>query len=208
MRYFNRIIFFLSVTLVLAQPGENGFTIRGTAFYASGEKLENAKAVLIDTTNRVVQQTWTSKKTLKRFGGGSFTFTNVPPGKYLLKITTGGPVDIKRKLKIDKKSLDLGWLRPIKEFPKYAVPEYSDSLLYKMHPIPTKLHSRDSINVKHVLVFLDGNTRITSIDSITGDTLYYTTTDSSVNDTVDLSVLYLAYNDYGRMMYRSRSLAG
>ena len=200
------LLFFLFIAVTVAQTDPDGFTVKGTAFYASGEKLENAKAVLLDSTSRVVQQTWTTKKRFKRFGGGTFIFTNVPPGEYLLKISTGGPVDIKKKIQVKDRSLNLGWLRPIKEFPKYKTQNYSDSLVFNMRPIPTNFDPRDTTNIKHILIYLDGTSRVTRIDSVKADFLYYGTSDSTLGDTVYLRTLYLAYNDYGRLLYRSRSL--
>jgi hypothetical protein len=200
------LLLFLFLAVSVAQIAPNGFTVKGTAFYASEEKLENAKAVLLDSTNRVVQQTWTSKKRFKRFGGGTFTFTNVPPGEYTLKISTGGPVDIQKKIQVKDRSLNLGWLRPIKEFPKYEIQEYPDSLVFRMRSIPTDFDVRDTTNIKHILIYLDGTSQVTRIDSVKADSLYYGASDSTADDTVFLRNLYLAYNDYGRLLYRSRSL--
>ena len=72
MRQHQIIIPIATLFSLLTSQNGPGFEINGTAAYKSGTLLENAEVTLMDTTEKVIARTKTSKKILKRFGGGAF----------------------------------------------------------------------------------------------------------------------------------------
>ncbi len=196
------IILFITPLISL---NSQSYRIRGIAVDSVGILLENKRAVLKDSTGKVVYHTNTSKKVLKRYGGGKFVFDNVKAGDYDLRIETGAPLKISRKIHISNEHLDLGQLRPRMELPQYVLPDFSDSLLIFIDSISTDLIPGDSINIKHILVDLDGNTSIGRVDSISNDSLYFQSLDIDSTCCLKLDNLYFAYNDYGFLIYKSRS---
>ena len=105
------------------------YSVSGVAVYKSGVVLEKANVILMDTTEKVIARTTTSKKLLKRYGGGQFSFKDVKPGNYKLRIITGEEVDINHRFEVVKETLDLGTLYPFNEFPIYTPADYTDTTL-------------------------------------------------------------------------------
>jgi len=72
------LLFLLFTSILFGQ--EKTYSIKGEASFANGLLVADAEVVLMDTTEKVIQKIRTSKKLLKRFGGGKFTLLNVPSG--------------------------------------------------------------------------------------------------------------------------------
>ena len=202
-RYITAIAIFLSILI-----GQNpiGFEVKGTAVYKSGTLLENAEVTLLDTTDKVIAQTKTSKKVLKRFGGGKFSFDGISKGSYKLNIKTGEDIDINHRFVVKNEMVDLGTLYPFKEFPIYQPSHYELDTPFKMRRISSVPDPADTINVKHVIVDLNGNANSVVVDSIVVDTVFYTDVKNLKPETIFLDKVYFIYNDYGIFIHQSRSL--
>ena len=198
------------VTALIIQVlfGQNStqLNVNGIAYYKSGVLLENAETILMDTTEKVISRTTTDKKFLKKFGGGKFSFSNLIPGHYKIRIVTGEDININHRFEIKNESIDLGSLYPFKEFPKYSLTKYKPSSKFKMRRIPTSPIPNDSINIRHVIVDLDGNANTVIVDSIIIDSVYYTDAKTLERGMLLKEKVYFIYNDYGVFIHQSRSL--
>ncbi len=182
------------------------YTIKGEAAYAHGVLIGDAEVVLMDTTEKVIQKTRTSKKFLKRYGGGKFKLNDVPPGDYILNINLGTRTGIRKRFLIKDKDLDFGLLYNVVDFPKYEIGDYPVSDVYKMRRISTTPIRSDTINIKHVIVDLNGNANTIIVDSMVSDSVYYTDFDNLIKHVIDLDKVYFIYNDYGIFIHQSRSM--
>jgi hypothetical protein len=63
-----------------------------------------------------------------------------------------------------------------------------------------------SAQVKHVIVFTDGTTRMGLIDSLTTDSVYYYDTDREQKEVLSLKKVYFIYNDFNKLFFFSPSL--
>ena len=198
------------VTALIIQVlfGQNStqLNVNGIAYYKSGVLLENAETILMDTTEKVISRTTTDKKFLKKFGGGKFSFSNLIPGHYKIRIVTREDININHRFEIKNESIDLGSLYPFKEFPKYSLTKYKPSSKFKMRRIPTSPIPSDSINIRHVIVDLDGNANTVIVDSIIIDSVYYTDAKTLERGMLLKEKVYFIYNDYGVFIHQSRSL--
>ena len=198
------------VTALIIQVlfGQNStqLNVNGIAYYKSGVLLENAETILMDTTEKVISRTTTDKKFLKKFGGGKFSFSNLIPGHYKIRIVTGEDININHRFELKNESIDLGSLYPFKEFPKYSLTKYEPSSKFKMRRIPTSPIPSDSINIRHVIVDLDGNANTVIVDSIIIDSVYYTDAKTLERGMLLKEKVYFIYNDYGVFIHQSRSL--
>ena len=198
------------VTALIIQVlfGQNStqLNVNGIAYYKSGVLLENAETILMDTTEKVISRTTTDKKFLKKFGGGKFSFSNLIPGHYKIRIVTGEDININHRFELKNESIDLGSLYPFKEFPKYSLTKYKASSKFKMRRIPTSPIPSDSINIRHVIVDLDGNANTVIVDSIIIDSVYYTDAKTLERGMLLKEKVYFIYNDYGVFIHQSRSL--
>ena len=198
------------VTALIIQVlfGQNStqLNVNGIAYYKSGVLLENAETILMDTTEKVISRTTTDKKFLKKFGGGKFSFSNLIPGHYKIRIVTGEDININHRFEIKNESIDLGSLYPFKEFPKYSLTKYEPSSKFKMRRISTSPIPSDSINIRHVIVDLDGNANTVIVDSIIIDSVYYTDAKTLERGMLLKEKVYFIYNDYGVFIHQSRSL--
>jgi len=198
------------VTTLIIQVlfGQNStqLNVNGIAYYKSGVLLENAETILMDTTEKVISRSTTDKKFLKKFGGGKFSFSNLIPGHYKIRIVTGEDININHRFEIKNESIDLGSLYPFKEFPKYSLTKYKPSSKFKMRRIPTSPIPSDSINIRHVIVDLDGNANTVIVDSIIIDSVFYTDAKTLDRGMLLKEKVYFIYNDYGVFIHQSRSL--
>ncbi|MEE8335588.1 MAG: hypothetical protein V3S48_04040 [Candidatus Neomarinimicrobiota bacterium] len=200
------IPFFLLILLPDSLPGQSSaYRIDGIALDNDGILLQERQTVLKDSSGKIIQRGKTTAKFLKRYGGGKFKFEQVPPGNYLLEIETGEKLKIIRNIEILDNNLNLGSIKPKKIYPPYKLPEISTSELSLIRPIRLELDERDTINIKHILIGIEGYTYLGRIDSISRDTLYYKDLSNNKSNFA-LDSLYLAYNDYGKLVYKSRSL--
>ncbi len=201
--------FFICIAIMFATitgQSTSGFEVKGTAVYKSGVLLENAEVTLMDTTEKVIGKSKTSKKVLKRFGGGTFKFTNIPNGSYKINIKTGEDIDINHRFVVKNDPVDLGTLYPFKEFPIYQPAHYEVDSPFKMRRISSTPVPADSINIKHVIVDLDGNANTVLLDSMVVDTVFYTEINDLQKGRMKLDQVYFIYNDYGIFIHQSRSL--
>lgn len=198
----------LIVLLLSSLWSQNGslFEVNGTAVYKSGVLLENAEVILMDTTEKVISKTKTSKKFLKKFGGGTFSFKQIPSGNYKVNIKTGEDIDINHRFTIKNESVNLGKLYPFKEFPIYQPAHYKVDSPFKMRRISSTPVPSDTINIKHVIVDLDGNANTVLVDSMVVDTVFFTDINDLTSGRLLLENVYYIYNDYGIFIHQSRSL--
>ena len=182
------------------------YDVSGIAVYKSGVVIEKAEVILMDTTEKVIARSNTSKKIMKRYGGGQFSFNNVSPGKYKIRVITGEEVDINHRFEVVNETLDLGTLYPFNEFPRYTPADYTDTTLVLMRRIPTIPVPSDSINIRHIIVDLNGNANTIIVDSMVSDSVYYTDIDNLTKHVIDLDKVYFIYNDYGIFIHQSRSM--
>jgi hypothetical protein len=92
------------------------------------------------------------------------------------------------------------------EFPKYEIGDYPLPNLIQIRPISTIPVPSDSINIRHVIVDLNGNANTIIVDSIVSDSVYYTDFDNLKKHVIDLDKVYFIYNDYGIFIHQSRSM--
>ena len=197
------ILFLLFTSFLLGQ--EKTYSIKAEASFANGLLVSDAEVVLMDTTEKVIQKTRTSKKLFKRFGGGKFKLLNIPSGDYIINVDLGTRVGITKKVTIKDKDLDLGTIYNVVEFPKYTINEYIDTTTVLMKRIPTIPTPEDTINIRFVIVDLDGYAKTVIVDSMIVDSIYFTDVDNLESMMIQKDKTYFIYNDYGVFIYQSRS---
>ena len=72
--------------------------------------------------------------------------------------------------------------------------------------IPTEPIEPDSINVRHIIVELDGKANTVIVDSILRDSVFYTYSGELTRDSIPIENTYMIYNDYGIFIHQSRSM--
>jgi len=159
----------------------------------------------MDTTEKVIQKIRTSKKLFKKYGGGKFTLLNVPSGDYIINVDLGTRIGITTKVTIKDKNLNLGTIYNVVEFPKYKINEYLDTTTVLMKRISTIPAPEDSINIRFIMVDLDGNAKTVIVDSMVVDSIYFTDANSLQSSMIEKDKTYFIYNDYGVFIYQSRS---
>ena len=136
--------------------------------------MGDAEVTLLDTNEKLILTTRTSRKFLKRFGGGKFRFDEVLPDEYIINVDLGTRVGISKRIRLKDKDLNLGTIYNIVEFPKYEIADYVDSTLMYRRRIPTDPIEPDSINIRHIIVELDGRANTVIVDSILRDSIFCT----------------------------------
>ena len=157
---------------------EKTYVINGEVAYANGNLIGDAVVMLLDTTDKMILKTRSSKKFLKKYGGGKFKFENVTEGNYFITVDLGTRIGIKKTIQIVDKDIDLGTIYNVVEFPKYEIGDYPLPNLIQIRPISTIPVPSDSINIRHVIVDLNGNANTIIVDSIVSDSVYYTDFDN------------------------------
>ncbi len=184
---------------------EERFTINGKAAYGNGVMVPDAEVMLLDTLEKTLQTTRTTTKLFGRFFGGSFKFENILPGEYIISVDLGTKVGIKKRIHLKNKNLDLGVVKNEVEFPKYEIDDYTDSTRIYYERLITDPVEPDSINVRHIIIELDGSARTVLIDSMLRDSVFYTLSGELTRDSIPLDDTYAIYNDYGYFIHQSRS---
>ncbi|MDG2398743.1 MAG: carboxypeptidase-like regulatory domain-containing protein [Candidatus Marinimicrobia bacterium] len=190
---------------VLAGQGKK-YVINGEVAYANGNLISDAVVMLLDTTDKMILKTRSSKKFLKKYGGGKFKFEDVTEGNYFITVDLGTRIGIKKFIQIVDKDIDLGTIYNVVEFPKYEIGDYPVPNLIQIRPISTIPIPSDSINIRHIIVDLNGNANTIIVDSILRDSVYYTDFDILKKHVIDLDKVYFIYNDYGIFIHQSRSM--
>ena len=185
---------------------DNSFTIHGEAAFAHGVLIPDAEVMLLDTTEKLIQRTRTSKKILKKYGGGKFKFSNVPPGEYIISISFGSRLDIKNRVTIKSGDIDLGTIYNRISFPKHEITEYPVDNIKYMQRIQTEPSPGDSINIRHVILKYNGEANTVLVDSIVQDFVFYTDYKTLQKGSSSLDNIYTIYNDYGIIIFQSRSM--
>ena len=171
----------------------------------NGLLVGDAEVILMDTTEKVIQKIRTSKKLFKKYGGGKFTLLNVPSGDYIINVDFGTRIGITTKVTIKDKNLNLGTIYNVVEFPEYKINEYLDTTTVLMKRISTIPVREDSINIRFIMVDLDGNAKTVIVDSMVVDSIYFTDANSLQSSMIQKDKIYFIYNDYGVFIYQSRS---
>ena len=185
---------------------EKTYVINGEVAYANGNLIGDAVVMLLDTTDKMILKTRSSKKFLKKYGGGKFKFEDVTEGNYFITVDLGTRIGIKKTIQIVDKDIDLGTIYNVVEFPKYEIGDYPVPNLIQIRPISTIPVSSDSINIRHVMVELSGNANTVIVDSIVIDTVYYTDAMDLTKSSSLMDNIYCIYNDYGIFIHQSRSM--
>ena len=202
-RSYILILSLLFTSLLIGQ--EKTYTIKGEASFVNGLLVGDAEVILMDTTEKVIQKIRTSKKLFKKYGGGKFTLLNVPSGDYIINVDFGTRIGITTKVTIKDKNLNLGYIYNVVEFPKYKINEYLDTTTVLMKRISTIPVREDSINIRFIMVDLDGNAKTVIVDSMVVDSIYFTDANSLQSSMIQKDKIYFIYNDYGVFIYQSRS---
>jgi hypothetical protein len=200
---------FILITALFLQvlvSQEKTYVINGEVAYANGNLVGDAEVILMDTTEKVIQKTRTSKKILKKYGGGKFKFENITEGNYFITVDLGTRIGIKKTIQIVDKDIDLGTIYNVVEFPKFEIGDYPVPNLIQIRPISTIPVPSDSINIRHIIVDLNGNANTIIVDSIVIDSVYYTDYNNLKKHVIDLDKVYFIYNDYGIFIHQSRSM--
>lgn len=182
------------------------YVINGEVAYANGNLIGDAVVMLLDTTDKMILKTRSSKKFLKKYGGGKFKFEDVTEGNYFITVDLGTRIGIKKAIQIVDKDIDLGTIYNVVEFPKYEIGDYPVPNLIQIRPISTIPVPSDSINIRHVMVELSGNANTVIVDSIVIDTVYYTDAMDLTKSSSLMDNIYCIYNDYGIFIHQSRSM--
>ena len=185
---------------------EKTYVINGEVAYANGNLIGDAVVMLLDTTDKMILKTRSSKKFLKKYGGGKFKFEDVTEGNYFITVDLGTRIGIKKTIQIVDKDIDLGTIYNVVEFPKYEIGDYPVPNLIQIRPISTIPVPSDSINIRHVMVELSGNANTVIVDSIVIDTVYYTDALDLTKSSSLMDNIYCIYNDYGIFIHQSRSM--
>jgi len=182
------------------------FNIKGKAAYGNGVTVFDAEVTLLDTNEKLLLTTRSSKKLFNRFGGGKFKFEGVMPGEYIINVDLGTRVGIVKRIELKNKNLNVGVITNTVEFPKYEVGDYSDSTRTYLSKIPTDPIEPDSINIRHLLVRLDGSASTVVVDSVLRDSAFFTYSGELKKDSIPLDMAYMIFNDYGKILHQSRSM--
>jgi hypothetical protein len=201
-----QFILLTAVFLQVLAGQEKTYVINGEVAYANGNLIGDAVVMLLDTTDKMILKTRSSKKFLKKYGGGKFKFENVTKGKYFITVDLGTRIGIKKSIQIVDKDIDLGTIYNVVEFPKYEIGDYPVPNLIQIRPISTIPVPSDSINIRHVMVELSGNANTVIVDSIVIDTVYYTDAMDLTKSSSLMDNIYCIYNDYGIFIHQSRSM--
>ena len=185
---------------------EKTYVINGEVAYANGNLIGDAVVMLLDTTDKMILKTRSSKKILKKYGGGKFKFEDVTKGNYFITVDLGTRIGMKKTIQIVNKDIDLGTIYNVVEFPKYEIGDYPVPNLIQIRPISTIPVPSDSINIRHVMVELSGNANTVIVDSIVIDTVYYTDAMDLTKSSSLMDNIYCIYNDYGIFIHQSRSM--
>jgi hypothetical protein len=185
---------------------EKTYVINGEVAYANGNLIGDAVVMLLDTTDKMILKTRSSKKILKKYGGGKFKFEDVTKGNYFITVDLGTRIGMKKTIQIVNKDIDLGTIYNVVEFPKYEIGDYPLPNLIQIRPISTIPVPSDSINIRHVMVELSGNANTVIVDSIVIDTVYYTDAMDLTKSSSLMDNIYCIYNDYGIFIHQSRSM--
>ena len=190
----------------LTEEIEDKFYIKGKVAYGIGVIVGDAEVTLLDTNEKLIETTRTSRKFLKRFGGGQFSFQEVLPGEYIINVDFGTRVGIQKRIKLKDKNLNMGTIYNVVEFPKYEIADYSDSTRIFYRRFSTDPIEPDSINIRHIIVGLDGQANTVIVDSVLRDSVYYTYSGELTRDSIPIDEAYMIYNDYGILLHQSRSM--
>ena len=190
----------------LTEEIEDKFYIKGKVAYGNGVIVGDAEVTLLDTNEKLIETTRTSRKFLKRFGGGQFSFQEVLPGEYIINVDFGTRVGIQKRIKLKDKNLNMGTIYNVVEFPKYEIADYSDSTRIFYRRFSTDPIEPDSINIRHIIVGLDGQANTVIVDSVLRDSVYYTYSGELTRDSIPIDQAYMIYNDYGILLHQSRSM--
>ena len=190
----------------LTEEIEDKFYIKGKVAYGNGVIVGDAEVTLLDTNEKLIEITRTSRKFLKRFGGGQFSFEEVLPGEYIINVDFGTRVGIQKRIKLKDKNLNMGTIYNVVEFPKYEIADYSDSTRIFYRRFSTDPIEPDSINIRHIIVGLDGQANTVIVDSVLRDSVYYTYSGELTRDSIPIDEAYMIYNDYGILLHQSRSM--
>ena len=190
----------------LTEEIEDKFYIKGKVAYGNGVIVGDAEVTLLDTNEKLIETTRTSRKFLKRFGGGQFSFQEVLPGEYIINVDFGTRVGIQKRIKLKDKNLNMGTIYNVVEFPKYEIADYSDSTRIFYRRFSTDPIEPDSINIRHIIVGLDGQANTVIVDSVLRDSVYYTYSGELTRDSIPIDEAYMIYNDYGILLHQSRSM--
>ena len=190
----------------LTEEIEDKFYIKGKVAYGNGVIVGDAEVTLLDTNEKLIETTRTSRKFLKRFGGGQFSFQEVLPGEYIINVDFGTRVGIQKRIKLKDKNLNMGTIYNVVEFPKYEIADYSDSTRMFYRRFSTDPIEPDSINIRHIIVGLDGQANTVIVDSVLRDSVYYTYSGELTRDSISIDEAYMIYNDYGILLHQSRSM--
>ena len=201
-----QFILFTALFLQVLAGQEKTYVINGEVAYANGNLIGDAVVMLLDTTDKMILKTRSSKKFLKKYGGGKFKFENVTKGNYFITVDLGTRIGIKKTIQIVDKDIDLGTIYNVVEFPKYEIGDYPVPNLIQIRPISTIPVPSDSINIRHVMVELSGNANTVIVDSIVIDTVYYTDAMDLTKSSSLMDNIYCIYNDYGIFIHQSRSM--
>ena len=201
-----QFILFTALFLQVLAGQEKTYVINGEVAYANGNLIGDAVVMLLDTTDKMILKTRSSKKFLKKYGGGKFKFENVTEGNYFITVDLGTRIGIKKNIQIVNKDIDLGTIYNVVEFPKYEIGDYPVPNLIQIRPISTIPVPSDSINIRHVMVELSGNANTVIVDSIVIDTVYYTDAMDLTKSSSLMDNIYCIYNDYGIFIHQSRSM--
>ena len=199
-------------TIVAAQSDtlleeiKDKYSIIGKVAYGNGVIVGDAEVTLLDTNEKLISTTRTSRKFLKRFGGGKFRFDEVLPDEYIINVDLGTRIGISKRIRLKDKNLNLGTIYNIVEFPKYEIADYSDSTRMYRRRIPTDPIEPDSINIRHIIIELDGRANTVIVDSILRDSIFYTHSGDLARDSIPIENTYMVYNDYGVLIHQSRSM--
>ena len=113
--YFFQITLYAQESTTISDQSENlveeikdKYSIIGKVAYGNGAIVGDAEVTLLDTNEKLILTTRTSRKFLKRFGGGKFRFDEVLPDEYIINVDLGTRVGISKRIRLKDKDLNLG----------------------------------------------------------------------------------------------------
>ena len=136
----------------LLEEIKDKYSILGKVAYGNGVIVGDAEVTLLDTNEKLILTTRTSRKFLKRFGGGKFRFDEVLPGEYIINVDLGTRIGISKRIRLKEKNLNLGTIYNIVEFPKYEIADYVDSTRMYRRRIPTEPVSYTHLTLPTILL--------------------------------------------------------
>ena len=189
------------------------FTLSGTVSYDNSERLKKVKVDIFNQDGKKIKSEKTNKS-------GEFEFKKLNSGEYILRLAHINHGQLDTLVQITNRDISL-----IISYPKFneipidkmmtGIQDTSlnddrvilNDTIKSKNVISPKRKNLDTLDVKHLIVDHNGNTKEGYVDSIGNQYLFYIPKDSVDLDSIKLKNIYYVYNDFDKVFHYSWSFA-